>query len=57
MSIVRCAAATCMRPVSIVMQFPADKTRHPYPYCCHHAVVIARAFGAEEAENGEDKED
>jgi len=55
--IVRCAALACMRTVSIAMQFPSDETRRPFPYCCHHAVIIARAFGAEEAENGEDEQD
>jgi len=53
--IVRCAASACMKPVSIAMQFPADKTRYPYPYCCSHAVVVARAFGAEEAGEKEDE--
>ena len=55
--IVRCVALACMKPVSIVMQFPADPASYPYPYCCRHAVVVARAFGAEEAENDEDEKD
>ena len=55
--IVRCAATACMNPPSIEMRFPADPFQFPYPYCCSHAVVVARAFAAEEATDGKNKED
>jgi hypothetical protein len=55
--IVRCAVTACMKPVAIAMQFPADPALYPYPYCVSHAVVVARAFQAEEAKDGDDKED
>ena len=53
---IRCAAIGCLRPFMIAMQFPTDETRRPFPYCCRHAVIIARAFGAEEATDDEDDE-
>jgi hypothetical protein len=31
------------------MRFPADVTEQPVPYCITHAVVVAKAYGAEEA--------
>lgn len=55
--IVRCAAVGCMAPVSIEMRFPAGQLpEFPYPYCCSHAVVVARAFGAEEATPKEEED-
>ena len=53
--IIRCAALACVKPVSIAMQFPSDESHVPYPYCCSHAVVVARAFQAEEANSEEDE--
>jgi hypothetical protein len=48
-TIPRCAANGCMKTPAIEMRFPADVTEQPIPYCTRHAVVVARAYGAEEA--------
>lgn len=45
-----CAALGCLAPPVIGMRFPSGTDpKAVAPYCCAHAVVVARAFGAEEA--------
>lgn len=36
------------------LRAPISLADHPVPYCCDHAVVVARAYGAETYEPPED---